>query len=128
MAGILAAYGISAGEDRPDVVVSEAATGVVVAIGEAKFFINETDSWRSALRDAAIQLVRYGRGYAPGSALDALLTRSVIGLWKYPAAERPGSMPTTAPMVADFSDLQNGSMTEWAARITTNVPALHSAA
>ena len=57
MAGILAAYGIVAGEDRPDVVVSDATTGVVTAIGEAKFFTNETDGWRSALRDAAVQMV-----------------------------------------------------------------------
>ena len=35
-------------------------------------------------------------------------------------------MPTTAPMVADFGDLQSGGMKEWAARIVASMATLHS--
>ena len=63
--GILDAYGVKAGEDRPDVVVSDGADGAVVAIGEAKFFTDETQGWRSAFRDAAAQI----RALRPGIRL-----------------------------------------------------------
>ena len=62
VSGILAAYGIGAGGDRPDVVVTHGGAGQVVAIGEAKFFTDATEGWRAAFRDAAAQLVRYARG------------------------------------------------------------------
>ena len=126
--GILAAYGVQAGEDRPDVVVTETTTGAVVAIGEAKFFTNETEGWRSAFRDAATQLVRYGRGYASGAALDRLLERSVIGLWSYPQIERQAVPSAAAPVVADFSDLQNAGLKHWSARVLGTAGDAHSAA
>ena len=120
--GILAAYGVQAGEDRPDVVVTHAAVGLVAAIGEAKFFTDETEGWRSAFRDAAAQLVRYARGYASGAALDRLLECSVIGLWNYPAAARPPLPPGTAPAVADFADLRDTRLAGWAVRVLASVP------
>jgi hypothetical protein len=125
---ILMAYGVQAGEDRPDVVVSHSATGEVVAIGEAKFFTDETDGWRSAFRDAAVQLVRYARGYASDGALNHLLECSVIGLWNYPTSARPPLPPIHAPAVADFADLRDGELTGWAARVLAPVPITHSAA
>ena len=126
--GILAAYGIAAGGDRPDVVVTLGAAGQVAAIGEAKFFTDETDGWRSAFRDAAAQLVRYGRGYASGTALDALLERSVIGLWNFPRAERPLVPPIHAPAIADFADLRDSRLAGWAVRVVGPAVAADSAA
>ena len=123
VAGILKAYDVPAGDDRPDVVVIHRAIGVVAAIGEAKFFTNETEGWRSAFRDAAAQLVRYARNYASGGALDHLLECSVIGLWNYPAAARPSLPPGNVPAIADFADLRDARLAGWAARVLAPVSA-----
>lgn len=123
---ILGAYGLAPGDDRPDVVVVRPATGEVVAIGEAKFFTDETEGWRSAFRAAAAQIVRYARGYASGPDLDRLLARSVVGLRSFPAEDRPPVAPSDAPLAVDFSDLVAGALEGWAERLAA-APAAHSA-
>lgn len=124
---ILNAYGLGSGDDRPDVVVLHRAAGKVVAIGEAKFFTNETEGWRSAFRAAAAQIVRYARGYASGPDLDRLLARSVIGLWRFPVEDRPSVAPFNAPVAVDFPDLIAGALEAWAERLAP-APTPHSAA
>lgn len=116
--GILAAYGIAAGSDRPDIVLVR-DDGKVIAIGEAKFFTNEMESWRSAFRAAAVQVVRYGRGYASGSALHELLSRSLIALWHYPREARPDLLSADKPVVLDFTDLIEGNLQAWSDRAAT---------
>ncbi|GAA3841091.1 hypothetical protein AFIC_002683 [[Pseudomonas] carboxydohydrogena] len=113
--GILTAYGIAAGSDRPDIVLVK-EDGAIIAIGEAKFFTNEMESWRSAFREATAQIVRYGRGYASGSALHELLSRSLIALWHYPKEERPNSLLADKPVALDFVDLIEGNLHEWSDR------------
>lgn len=112
---ILAAYGIAAGGDRPDIVLVR-EDGAVVAVAEAKYFTNEMESWRNAFRSAAVQVVRYGRGYASGVALDALLSRSIIALWHYPTEERPELLPADQPVVIDFTDLIQENLQAWSDR------------
>lgn len=128
VASILAAYGLDGGEDRPDVVVLDATTGAVAALAEVKFFTSETDGWRSALRAAAGQLVRYGRGYASGDGLTQLLARSLVGLWNFPQGARPSAVPNAAPVVVDFSDVANGRLSLWARRLCPHHISIHSAA
>lgn len=124
---ILQAYGVQVGDDRPDIVVTD-SRGQVVAIGEAKFFTNETEGWRSGFRAAALQLVRYGRGYASEVELEQLLCRSLIGLWHYPSESRPATLPAAAPAVVDFRDLVDRRLAAWAARVVPALPVIQSAA
>lgn len=122
---ILMAYGLDPGVDRPDIVLLHRKR--VMAIGEAKFFTDETDGWRSAFRDAAAQLVRYARGYAVGGELEALISRSLIALWSFPEENRPAILPPTTPIACAFEDFRSGNLSEWAVRVV-NGPVIHSAA
>jgi hypothetical protein len=117
---ILTNYGIDDGEDRPDVVVVDTQARRVVAIGEAKYFTGETESWRTAFRDATSQLVRYARGYAGGGSVADLVGRSVIGLWYFPSDIRPAApLPTNTPTAVDFSDMdRHVALNDWAERVT----------
>jgi hypothetical protein len=111
---ILIAYGVTVGEDRPDIVISERTSGAVLALAEVKHFGDDGD-WRGALRDAVRQVVRYGRAY-PTADLAALVSRSLIALWAYPEGER-GAPAAIAPIVVDFADLRNGQLQAWLARL-----------
>jgi hypothetical protein len=119
---ILAAYGIAAGSDRPDIVLVR-DDGAVIAVAEAKYFTNEMESWRSAFRSAAVQIVRYGRGYASGAALSDLLSRSIIALWHYPVEERPELRPADQPVVLDFTDLIEENLQAWSDRAAAAITA-----
>jgi hypothetical protein len=112
---ILSNYGVSAGYDRPDVVLYEVATGRTLAVGEAKFF--ENDDWTDRLRDAVGQVVTYSRGYeASQGDTDAIIGRSIIALWT-----TDGQAPTATlrdPFVATFADFRSG-LVAWADRVLT---------
>lgn len=113
---MLSAYGIAAGSDRPDIVLA-GEDGAVLAVAEAKFFTNEMESWRTAFRAAAVQLVRYGRGYASGASLQDLLSRSIVALWHYPKEERLSSLPAEQAVVLDFTDLVEENLQVWSDRV-----------
>jgi hypothetical protein len=116
-ADILTAYGVDGGDDRPDIVIVEATSGRVVAVAEMKYYTDETDGWRSALRSAVPQLVRYARGYASDEVLDEVLRRSLVGLWVYPPNVRPCTKPDNTPTVIDFFDLSQNRLSDWARRL-----------
>ena len=110
---ILSNYGISAGSDRPDVVLSDVSSGRTLAVGEAKYF--ESEDWKDRLRDAVSQVVTYSRGYeASQGDTDAIIGRSVIALWNV-----NGQTPTATardPFVATFADFRSG-LGGWADRV-----------
>lgn len=115
---VLNSYGIDSGDDRPDVVVLDNEKNVVVAVGEAKYFTNETEGWRTAFREATSQIVRYARGYASGDLIGNILGRSLIGLWRYPRDARPPApVDGTTPLAIDLSDIEQHTLVEWADRI-----------
>jgi hypothetical protein len=110
---ILSDYGVSAGYDRPDVVLYEIASGRTIAVGEAKYF--ESDEWVDRLRDAVGQVVTYARGYeASQGDADAIIARSVVALWSAGGGQAPAAT-SRAPFVATFADLRAG-LDAWAAR------------
>jgi hypothetical protein len=110
---ILSDYGVSAGYDRPDVVLYEIESGRTLAVGEAKYF--EGDDWTDRLRDAVGQVVTYARGYEAFQAdADAIIARSVIALWSIDGQAPSGS--PRAPFVATFDDLRAG-LGGWAERV-----------
>jgi hypothetical protein len=113
---ILAAYGVRAGYDRPDVIVFEKVSGDVLAVGEAKYF--EGDDWRDRLRDATSQIVNYARGYEANQDVNALISRSIIALWDSGA----GSIPVVegTPLVTTFST-SSDRVRVWAARVIGDV-------
>ena len=115
---ILTAYGVSAGYDRPDVVMYEVASGRTVAIGEAKYF--EVEDWVDRLRDAVGQIVTYARGYerSQGDA-DAIIARSVVALWSTSEGHAPQATGRT-PFVVTFADFRIG-LGAWAARALGDV-------
>ena len=111
--GILNAYGLSPGGDRPDLVVVDAEAGAVVAVVEVKFFGGDAEDNRARIREAAAQLVRYGRGYEPMPALDALLGRSIIAVIRN-AVPLPVPRPFNVPFIVDFEGIKHGQLTGWA--------------
>ena len=110
---ILGNYGLSAGYDRPDVVLYEIESGRTLAVGEAKYF--ENDDWTDRLRDAVGQVVNYARGYeASQGDADAIIARSVVALWSV-EGRTPTASPRT-PFVTTFDDLRMG-LGDWAERV-----------
>lgn len=115
---ILSDYGVSAGYDRPDVVLYDIASDRTLAVGEAKYF--ESDDWTDRLRDAVGQVVRYARGYetSQGDA-GAIIARSIIALWSMGAVQTPAATART-PFVATFADFFAG-LGVWATRALTDI-------
>ena len=68
---MLAAYDMAAGSDRPDLVVVDDEAGRTAAIVEVKYLAGDTANAR--FREAAGQIVRYGRGFGAEADLPALI-------------------------------------------------------
>ena len=110
---ILSEYGLSAGYDRPDVVLYEILSGRALAVGEAKYF--ENDDWTDRLQDAIGQVVNYARGYETSQGdVDAIIQRSIVALWSI-KGQTPIATPRT-PFVSTFDDFRLG-LEDWAARV-----------
>lgn len=75
---LLAAYGMALSSDRPDLVITNRTAGRVVGIVEVKYMAGDTANTR--FREAAGQIVRYARGYAPDTGIDQLVQASLIAL------------------------------------------------
>jgi hypothetical protein len=107
---IAKSYGLSPGHERPDVVVYDRDSGVVLAIGEAKYFENE--SWRERLWEATLQIVMYARGYESTQDAENLIRRSIIALL---SAGDDVASAQRAPIVTTFSEIRN-SLKDWGNR------------
>ena len=105
----LAAYGMSASSDRPDLVLVDETAGTLAAVIEVKYLAGDTAGAR--FREATAQVVRYARGYGTGADIDALIWRSLVAL----SADAPELLDTTAPAPAavDFASMRTGALSSW---------------
>lgn len=106
---ILAAYGMVAAADRPDLVVVDEEAGCVTAIVEVKYLAGDTAHAR--FREAADQIVRYGRGYSGEANLPTLIRGSLIAL----SSQAPSLVDdaATAPYAIDFEGIKAGALRQW---------------
>ena len=106
---LLAAYDMKLSTDRPDLVVTDREAGLALGIVEVKYLAGDTATAR--FREAAGQIVRYARGYAPDQELDSLVRSSLIVLNR----ETPVLLDETAPAprAVDFAGLQSGALRSW---------------
>jgi hypothetical protein len=106
---VLAAYGLSASADRPDLVLVDEEAGRAAAIIEIKYLAGDTAV--SRFREAAGQIVRYGRGYSSDAELAELIRRSLIAL----SHESPTIIDDAAPAprAVDFEGIKAGALQRW---------------
>ena len=111
VSGILSAYGLGFGADRPDLLLINTATQKVAAVVEVKYLAADTATAR--FREAVEQIVRYSRGYASGVDLDDLIGRSLVAM----SVQSPQTLtpkPASVPAATDFSQIVEGSLQQWA--------------
>ena len=106
---VLAAYGMGLAPDRPDLVIIDQDAEAVVAIVEVKYLTGDTAAVR--FREAAVQVVRYARGYSDSTSIDNLIRRSLIAL----SIEAPEILHDVAPTVwaVDFPAMRQGALQGW---------------
>lgn len=105
-------YGITAGTERPDLIVVDRDADAVVAVVEVKYIAGDTATAR--FREAVDQVVRYGRSYAPAGATGPLLERSLVALSRNAPVRVEHTAP--APFSADFETImQPHGLDAWAA-------------
>jgi len=114
LAGIMKAYGLGSGGDRPDLIVVDREKGRVAAIVEVKFLAGDTAN--SRFREAADQIVRYGRGYADEDALTGLISRSLV-VMSAGAPARIDLNATGVPSAADLASIKQESLSAWSAML-----------
>ena len=107
---VLDAYDMNAGSERPDLVVLDRETRKVTGIIEVKY-LESDDNASNRFRQAASQIIRYARLYAPDDQVDDLIRRSLIAL-------NIGTRSLTdesavAPRFVNFRDILNGRLNEW---------------
>jgi hypothetical protein len=117
---ILAAYGMSASSDRPDLVVVDRDRDAVVAIVEVKYLTGEDASDR--VRSAIQQIVRYARGYPAmgiqhvlGNSL-AVVSQGIEGL------TAPEPLPAGVPALSDYRGITQGALLPWSTRLLAAAP------
>ncbi len=106
---LLAAYNMKLSTDRPDLVVTDRETGQALGIVEVKYLAGDTATAR--FREAAGQIVRYARGYAPDEEIDRLVRSSLIVLNRKTPVLLDETAP--APRAVDFAGLQSGALRSW---------------
>jgi hypothetical protein len=112
---ILDAYGMSAGGDRPDLIVADLARNQVIAIIEVKYLTGEDATDR--IRSAVGQIVRYARGYAEGIPLRQLLGQSLSVMSQGIDGLTLSSLPPDVPYLADFGGIKRQALARWARRL-----------
>jgi len=115
--GVLQAYGMNVGTERPDLIVVDRDRDVVAAVAEVKYIAGDTATVR--FREAVDQVVRYGRNYAAPSATGPLLARSLVALSSHaPVRVDPEG---DAPFSVDFEGLrQLHGLDAWAAALVAH--------
>lgn len=110
---ILAAFNLSIGADRPDLIVLDQVAGQVVAIVEVKYVAGDTSAGR--FREAVDQVVRYARGYAPTGATGPILARSLVAI----SRDAPVLADLSADVLGsvDFAGITRDELSAWAARL-----------
>lgn len=110
---ILAAFNLSIGADRPDLIVLDQVAGQVVAIVEVKYVAGDTSAGR--FREAVDQVVRYARGYAPTGATGPILARSLVAI----SRDAPVLADLSADVLGsvDFAGITRNELSAWAARL-----------
>lgn len=110
---ILAAFNLSIGADRPDLVVVDHDAGQVVSIVEVKYVAGDTASGR--FREAVEQVVRYARGYAPPGATGPILSRSLVAI----SRDAPSLADLSADVLGsvDFAGIMRSELSAWADRL-----------
>lgn len=110
---ILAAFNLSIGSDRPDLVIVDQDAQQVVSIIEVKYVAGDTSSGR--FREAVDQVVRYARGYAPTGATGPILARSLVAI----SRDAPALADLTAevPGSVDFDGIRRNELAAWASRL-----------
>lgn len=110
---ILAAFNMSIGADRPDLIVLDQVAGQVVAIVEVKYVAGDTSAGR--FREAVDQVVRYARGYAPSGATGPILARSLVAI----SRDAPVLADLSANVLGsiDFAGITRNELSAWAARL-----------
>jgi len=110
---ILAAFNLSIGADRPDLIVLDQVAGQVVAIVEVKYVAGDTSAGR--FREAVDQVVRYARGYAPTGSTGPILARSLVAI----SRDAPVLADLSADVLGsvDFAGITRDELSAWAARL-----------
>ncbi len=105
----LAAYGMSAATDRPDLVIVDESAKRLAAVIEVKYLAGDTAAAR--FREATAQIVRYARGYGNGSAIDDLVRRSLVAL----STDAPELLDPAAPAPSsvDFTAMRKHGLSSW---------------
>lgn len=106
---VLAAYGMNLAADRPDLVITDRQAGRAKGIVEVKYLAGDTANAR--FREAAGQIVRYARGYAPEAEIDGLVRASLVALNRRPPALIDEA--AAAPRAVDFEGLTDGRLRLW---------------
>lgn len=110
--GLWKSYGLSAASDRPDLVVRNRDTGEVVSLIEVKYLTGESAADR--VRSAAMQLVRYARGYAELDKIGPLLGRSLIVVSQGLESLNPTEpLPVNTPQLVDFKGIKDAKLRGW---------------
>jgi len=121
---ILAAYNLSTGSDRPDLIVVDLSAQRVVSIIEVKYVAGDTAPAR--FRDAVYQVVRYARGYAGGGEISSILSHSLVAISQdAPVLAVPWA---EVPMSIDFEGIRLNGLAAWAARLVAHPSPLPSPA
>lgn len=116
--GALAAFGMSTGTERPDIIVVDRVQGAVASIVEVKYIAGDTAAAR--FREAVEQVVRYARSYANEGANSPLLARSLVALSSGAPLRLTSEGP--APFSVDFPALTRiDGLDAWAAAIAAPV-------
>lgn len=115
--GVLKAYGINVGTERPDLIVVNRDQEAVAAVVEVKYIAGDTATVR--FREAVDQVVRYGRSYAARGATGPLLARSLVALSRHaPVRVDPAG---DAPFSVDFEAIrQPHGLDAWAAALVAH--------
>lgn len=110
---ILAAFNLSIGADRPDLVVRDREADAIVSIIEVKYVAGDTSSGR--FREAVDQVVRYARGYAATGATGPILARSLVAI----SRDAPVLADLSADVLGsvDFAGIMRSELSSWAARL-----------
>lgn len=115
MREIMAAFNLSIGSDRPDLVVVDQDAQQVVSIIEVKYVAGDTSSGR--FREAVDQVVRYARGYAPPGGTGPILARSLVAI----SRDAPTLVDLSAqvPGSVDFEGITRNELAAWASRLAS---------